>query len=103
VPLRAAKALERVLVTSIYPLPVTRGLDPRVHLLRIKVDCRVKPGNDLEQRSAKYGLFLVARARNALRNDVLAAVHRDGLPGDVVRAGEKQHGVGDLFGRRAVA
>jgi hypothetical protein len=30
---------------------VTRGLDPRVHLLRIKLvrkkmDCRVKPGND---------------------------------------------------------
>jgi len=24
---------------------VTRGLDPRVHLLR-KMDCRVKPGND---------------------------------------------------------
>ncbi len=34
---------------------------------------------------------------------MLAAVHRDGLPGDVVRAGEKQHGVGDLFGRRAVS
>jgi hypothetical protein len=25
---------------------VTRGLDPRVHLLRKKMDCRVKPGND---------------------------------------------------------
>jgi hypothetical protein len=33
------------------PRSVTRGLDPRVHLLCIKVlakkmDCRVKPGND---------------------------------------------------------
>jgi hypothetical protein len=32
---------------------VTRGLDPRVHYLRIelfakKMDCRVKPGNDAE-------------------------------------------------------
>ena len=26
--------------------PVTRGLDPRVHLLRKKMDCRVQPGND---------------------------------------------------------
>ena len=25
---------------------VTRGLDPRVHLLRKKMDCRVKAGND---------------------------------------------------------
>jgi hypothetical protein len=25
---------------------VTRGLDPRVHLLRKMMDCRVKPGND---------------------------------------------------------
>jgi hypothetical protein len=25
---------------------VTRGLDPRVHLVRKKMDCRVKPGND---------------------------------------------------------
>jgi hypothetical protein len=25
---------------------VTRGLDPRVHLLRMTMDCRVKPGND---------------------------------------------------------
>jgi hypothetical protein len=28
------------------PFCVTRGLDPRVHLLRKKLDCRVKPGND---------------------------------------------------------
>jgi hypothetical protein len=27
---------------------VTRGLDPRVHPLRKKMDCRVKPGNDAE-------------------------------------------------------
>jgi hypothetical protein len=25
------------------PLCVTRGLDPRVHLLRKRMDCRVKP------------------------------------------------------------
>jgi urease accessory protein len=30
---------------SQFPL-VTRGLDPRVHLVRKKMDCRVKPGND---------------------------------------------------------
>src|SRR6266436_7052279 len=28
------------------PLPVTRGLDRRVHLLRMKMDCPAKPGND---------------------------------------------------------
>jgi hypothetical protein len=27
---------------------VTRGLDPRVHPFRKKMDCRVKPGNDTE-------------------------------------------------------
>jgi hypothetical protein len=27
---------------------VTRGLDPRVHPFREKMDCRVKPGNDTE-------------------------------------------------------
>jgi hypothetical protein len=26
----------------------TRGLDPRVHPFRKKMDCRVKPGNDAE-------------------------------------------------------
>jgi hypothetical protein len=25
---------------------VMRGLDPRIHLFREKMDCRVKPGND---------------------------------------------------------
>src|SRR5229473_1419737 len=34
-------------------LRVTRGLDPRVHLPRMKMDCRVKPGNDAEQMRAK--------------------------------------------------
>jgi hypothetical protein len=33
-------------MTSIDPSLVTRGLDPRVHLLGMKMDCRVKPGND---------------------------------------------------------
>jgi hypothetical protein len=27
---------------------VTRGLNPRVHPFRKKMDCRVKPGNDAE-------------------------------------------------------
>ena len=31
---------------------VTRGLDPRVHLLAKMMDCRVKPGNDEIERSA---------------------------------------------------
>jgi hypothetical protein len=26
-----------------------RGLDPRIHLLAKKMDCRVKPGNDAER------------------------------------------------------
>jgi len=32
-------------------LPVTRGLDPRIHLLRMKMDCRVKPDNDAGGRT----------------------------------------------------
>jgi hypothetical protein len=31
-----------------FTLIVTRGLDPRVHYFRKKMDCRVKPGNDAE-------------------------------------------------------
>src|SRR6266436_2166970 len=34
------------------PRAVTRGLDPRVHLLRL-MDCRVKPGNDAGRLSAR--------------------------------------------------
>jgi hypothetical protein len=30
-----------------------RGLDPRIHPFREKMDCRVKPGND---RGPSYGL-----------------------------------------------
>jgi len=33
----------------IHPSPVTRGVDPRVHLLRMRMDCRVKPGNDVDE------------------------------------------------------
>jgi hypothetical protein len=33
-------------------LRVTRGLDPRVHLLRKKMDCRVKPGDNAEYYDA---------------------------------------------------
>jgi hypothetical protein len=36
-------------------MDVTRGLDPRIHRLRKSLakwlDCRVKPGNDQEQRA----------------------------------------------------
>jgi hypothetical protein len=39
--------LERVSMKLIHSWPVTRGLDPRVHLLRTRMDCRVKPGNDV--------------------------------------------------------
>jgi hypothetical protein len=28
------------------PTVVTRGLDPRAHLLRERMDCRIKSGND---------------------------------------------------------
>jgi hypothetical protein len=30
------------------PLCVTRGLDPQVHLLRKKMDCRVKPRHGVD-------------------------------------------------------
>ena len=51
---RWRRILERVsvrLTRSPHTQNVTRGLDPRVHLLRKKafakkMDCRVKPGND---------------------------------------------------------
>src|SRR5215468_12517359 len=36
--------------------PVTRGLDPRVHLLRTRMDCRVKPGNDAGRISTEPAL-----------------------------------------------
>src|SRR5262245_24037784 len=50
---------------EVYPplLPVTRGHVPRVHLLRMKMDCWVKPGNDVEQASAKRALGSVSRVR----------------------------------------
>jgi len=31
-------------MNAIHPLLVTCGLDPLVHLLRVEMDCRVKPG-----------------------------------------------------------
>ena len=34
---------------------------------------------------------------------MLATVHRDGFPRDVVGAGEEQHDIGDLFGRRTMS
>jgi len=33
------------------PVLVTRGLDPRVHFPRKKMDCRVKTGNDEQSQS----------------------------------------------------
>jgi hypothetical protein len=42
------------------PVIVTRGLDPRVHLFRKKLDCRVKPGND-EQGQCKRKLPVVSQ------------------------------------------
>jgi hypothetical protein len=51
------RPLDHVPVTFIHLFTfVTRGLDPRVHLLRMKMDCRVKPGNDDEQMSAECAL-----------------------------------------------
>ena len=44
---------DRCQMTKDHFLSVTRGLDPRVHLLRMKMDCRVKPGNDVERMSAE--------------------------------------------------
>src|ERR1041384_8852810 len=38
---------------------VTRGLDPRVHLLRERMDCRVKPGNDEKEGKAMSDRLLV--------------------------------------------
>ena len=41
------RVLERIPIGLNWtPVIVTRGLDPRVHLFRKKMDCRVKPGND---------------------------------------------------------
>jgi hypothetical protein len=34
---------------------VTRGLDPRVHLLRKKMDCRVKPAMTEDNESSSLG------------------------------------------------
>jgi tripartite-type tricarboxylate transporter receptor subunit TctC len=39
---------------------VTRGLDPRVHLFREKMDCRVKPGNDSVVTSVGAALVVIA-------------------------------------------
>jgi hypothetical protein len=60
-------------------LCVTRGLDPRVHLLRKKMDCRVKPSNDADfydavastsagwgVRSGKWNLGSSCRATTVL-------------------------------------
>src|ERR1700674_1900962 len=46
-PGRAAVS-QHILMRLIHHWYVTRGLDPRVHLLRKKMDCRVKPGNDVD-------------------------------------------------------
>jgi hypothetical protein len=38
------------------PVLVTRGLDPRVHFPRKKMDCRVKTGNDEQSQSDERAL-----------------------------------------------
>ncbi len=47
VPRRRAHLLSLFRGSRSTSLRVTRGLDPRVHLLRMEIDCRVKPGNDV--------------------------------------------------------
>src|SRR6187397_843714 len=42
------------MIIHINSVIVTRGLDPRVHLLRKKMDCRVKPGNDEQNRISPW-------------------------------------------------
>jgi mono/diheme cytochrome c family protein len=50
---RPKSAPENVSMNLIHSLFVARGLDPRVHLLRMKMDCRVKPGNDVGRKSSE--------------------------------------------------
>jgi hypothetical protein len=50
--------LKRIPVKLIHLLLVTRGLDPRVHPLRIGMDCRSSPAMTAEER--------VRRDRNML-------------------------------------
>jgi len=40
------RPIDRVPMKLTHLSTVTRGLNPRVHPLRKKMDCRVKPGND---------------------------------------------------------
>jgi sulfur-oxidizing protein SoxY len=52
---------------------VTRGLDPRVHQFREKMDCRVRPGNDAEiGRSAATRRELLAGAAGMVLASVVA-------------------------------
>ena len=41
---------------------VTRGLDPRVHPLRKKMDCQLKPGNDEQSRGSARAVKTTAGA-----------------------------------------
>jgi hypothetical protein len=41
-----SRGLERIPVELKQPSRVMRGLDPRIHLLAKKMDCRVEPSND---------------------------------------------------------
>jgi hypothetical protein len=76
-----------------YPSPVARGLDPRVHLFRKGMDCRVEPGNDrtMSQRYPETPHFggskPLLRQRSAISADVSAAMKARAAAGSVLLAG----------------
>jgi hypothetical protein len=61
--LHAATRRKRTSIKLIHISPVARGLDPRVHPLRMKMDCRVKPGNDAGRMSAHALILLSYKLR----------------------------------------
>src|SRR5260370_37770835 len=66
----SALKIERVPIRLTHPSRLTRELDPRVHLLGIKRNCRVKPGNDGGRISAERAL---ARCRQWRRGRLTSA------------------------------
>src|ERR1700730_7228519 len=80
-------------------LSVTRGLDPRVHLSRKMMDCRVKPGNDADTLAPRIFAFhfgeesvLAQAVENAGVDEVvvLPALERRELVDDVLGAGPRR-------------
>ncbi len=62
---------------------VTRGLDPRVHLFRKKMDCRVKPGNDAEEGQSELNPLwrsLFPRGSLTSKAQIIAPTWELGLP-----------------------